>query len=173
MTAARLGIRTVAGTFTLHKTPGPAMAPQALGRVDAVLLSHDQHADNPDHAGRALLPRAGVVLTTPAGAAVVPVHYEGWEHLPEPRAAIESAFAAAGLASRLTWLPPGRAVEILDAGADANVGRVGPTPEPSPIRAAGARRLRTTQARVKRGRPWPGTRDRPGSHEAWRPARGR
>ncbi len=53
-----------------------------------------------------------------AGAAVVPVHYEGWEHLPESRAEIQSAFAAAGLAHRLHWLPPGRPVEILDAVAD-------------------------------------------------------
>jgi L-ascorbate metabolism protein UlaG (beta-lactamase superfamily) len=36
--------------------------------VDAVLLSHDHHGDNLDDAGRALLPGAGVVLTTAAGA---------------------------------------------------------------------------------------------------------
>ncbi len=57
------------GTSVLRKTLGPALAPEALGRIDAVLLSHDQHADNLDHAGRAVLPRAGVVLTTPEGAA--------------------------------------------------------------------------------------------------------
>lgn len=220
------------GTCVLRKTLGPAVAPEALGRIDAVLLSHDQHADNLDHAGRAVLLRAGVVLTTPEGAArlggravglpawgefdliagdrrvlrvtgaparhgpahldrgpvtgfvlrflddpgaalyvsgdtvwfegvaevaarfavraavlhmgaarvpavgpwpltftaadgaaaarafadatVVPVHYEGWEHLPESRAEIESAFAAAGLAPRLRWLPPGRPVEVFD-----------------------------------------------------------
>ncbi len=39
-----------------------------LGRIDAVLLSHDQHGDNLDAAGRALLPAAGVVVTTPAAA---------------------------------------------------------------------------------------------------------
>jgi L-ascorbate metabolism protein UlaG (beta-lactamase superfamily) len=33
-----------------------------------VLLSHDQHGDNLDDAGRAVLPGAGVVLTTIAGA---------------------------------------------------------------------------------------------------------
>jgi hypothetical protein len=37
--------------------------------LDAVLLSHDHHFDNLDHAGRALLPSARRVLTTGAGAA--------------------------------------------------------------------------------------------------------
>jgi L-ascorbate metabolism protein UlaG (beta-lactamase superfamily) len=36
--------------------------------VDAVLLSHDQHDDNLDPAGRALLPAAEAVITTTAGA---------------------------------------------------------------------------------------------------------
>jgi L-ascorbate metabolism protein UlaG (beta-lactamase superfamily) len=40
----------------------------ALGPVDAVLLSHDHHSDNLDHAGRDFLSRAGQVLTTHAGA---------------------------------------------------------------------------------------------------------
>ena len=54
--------------YTLHKTAGPAVPPDAILPVDAVLLSHDHHFDNLDHAGRALLSRAGLVLTTPAGA---------------------------------------------------------------------------------------------------------
>jgi hypothetical protein len=33
-----------------------------------VLLSHDHHGDNLDDAGRALLPSAGIVLTTTAAA---------------------------------------------------------------------------------------------------------
>jgi hypothetical protein len=36
--------------------------------MDAVLLSHDQHDDNLDPAGRALLPAAGAVITTITGA---------------------------------------------------------------------------------------------------------
>jgi L-ascorbate metabolism protein UlaG (beta-lactamase superfamily) len=43
---------------TLRKTQGPALAPEALGRVDAVLLSHDHHFDNLDASGRALDPPA-------------------------------------------------------------------------------------------------------------------
>jgi L-ascorbate metabolism protein UlaG (beta-lactamase superfamily) len=31
---------------TLTKTSGPALAADAIGQVDAVLLSHDQHSDN-------------------------------------------------------------------------------------------------------------------------------
>jgi L-ascorbate metabolism protein UlaG (beta-lactamase superfamily) len=51
-----------------RKLTGPAVAAGALGRLDAVLLTHDHHGDNLDDAGRALLPSAGVVLTTVSGA---------------------------------------------------------------------------------------------------------
>ncbi len=51
------------------KMTGPAIAARDLGEIDAVLLSHDQHADNLDDAGRALLPGVRVVVTTQAGAA--------------------------------------------------------------------------------------------------------
>ena len=54
---------------TLQKTAGPAILAGELGPIDAVLLSHDQHADNLDLAGRAFLPKARRVLTTKAGAA--------------------------------------------------------------------------------------------------------
>jgi L-ascorbate metabolism protein UlaG (beta-lactamase superfamily) len=52
----------------LTKTTGPALSEDEVGAIDAVLLSHDHHADNLDPAGRAFLPRAGRVLTTIAGA---------------------------------------------------------------------------------------------------------
>jgi L-ascorbate metabolism protein UlaG (beta-lactamase superfamily) len=51
-----------------RKLAGPAVAADALGPIDAVLLSHDHHDDNLDAAGRALLPAAGAVVTTAAGA---------------------------------------------------------------------------------------------------------
>jgi L-ascorbate metabolism protein UlaG (beta-lactamase superfamily) len=52
----------------LRKVAGPAVAARAVGNVDAVLLSHDQHADNLDSSGRDFLRQAGQVLTTAAGA---------------------------------------------------------------------------------------------------------
>ncbi|MFC8448108.1 MBL fold metallo-hydrolase [Kitasatospora sp. NPDC057223] len=55
------------GTVTLNSTAGPALAIDQLPAIDAVLLSHDEHPDNLDNAGRALL--AGrTVLTTTSGA---------------------------------------------------------------------------------------------------------
>ena len=56
------------GDRTLTKTTGPAVAAEEIGPLDAVLLSHDQHGDNVDRSGRALLAPSGVVLTTPEGA---------------------------------------------------------------------------------------------------------
>ncbi|GAB2475008.1 MBL fold metallo-hydrolase [Xylanimonas ulmi] len=50
------------------KTAGPALTPEQIGPIDVVLLSHDQHADNLDDRGRALLPSAGTVVTTVPGA---------------------------------------------------------------------------------------------------------
>ena len=52
----------------LKKTSKPAMHPAEIGAIDAVLLSHDQHADNLDISGRAFLPKARLVFTTAAGA---------------------------------------------------------------------------------------------------------
>jgi len=228
--------------YTLHKTAGPALARAALGRVDAVLLSHDHHADNLDHEGRASLADVPVVLTTIAaavrlggnargladhrsamitapdgrrvrvtatparhgpaggdrgpvigfllelddpaegaiyvsgdtvwyddveavarrhrvtlallflgaahvaaagpshltftaaeavaaarafaGATIAPLHYEGWAHFAESRREVDAAFAAAGLAQRLAWLPAGqpRAFELAGTRATADAG---------------------------------------------------
>ena len=52
----------------LTKLTGPAVSADDVGAIDAVLLSHDQHADNLDVSGRAFLARAGRTLTTPLGA---------------------------------------------------------------------------------------------------------
>jgi L-ascorbate metabolism protein UlaG (beta-lactamase superfamily) len=47
-----------------RKLTGPALTVEQLGRVDAVLLTHDHHGDNLDDAGRAVLGTAPTVLTT-------------------------------------------------------------------------------------------------------------
>lgn len=52
----------------LTKLTGPAVGPDEVGSVDAVLLSHDQHFDNLDVSGRAFLDRVPLVLSTPAAA---------------------------------------------------------------------------------------------------------
>ena len=52
------------GSRVLVKTAGPAVDPDGLGPVDAILLSHDQHPDNLDTLGRAYLSRVPVVLST-------------------------------------------------------------------------------------------------------------
>lgn len=56
------------GTITLVKTAGPAVPLSDIGNIDAVLLSHDQHADNLDSSGRALLRNVPVTFTTEIGA---------------------------------------------------------------------------------------------------------
>lgn len=57
------------GTYAgLAKTSSPALAPEQVEPIDVVLLSHDQHSDNLDPAGREFLSRAGRVITTSAGA---------------------------------------------------------------------------------------------------------
>jgi L-ascorbate metabolism protein UlaG (beta-lactamase superfamily) len=63
-----VGSEYVVGPRIVRKTGGPALALSEIGRVDAVLVSHDQHIDNLDPAGRVYLPQAKQVLTTPAGA---------------------------------------------------------------------------------------------------------
>jgi L-ascorbate metabolism protein UlaG (beta-lactamase superfamily) len=57
------------GTYAsgLTKTAPASAAPADLGRIDVVLLSHDEHDDNLDASGRALL--ADVPLTRPVARA--------------------------------------------------------------------------------------------------------
>lgn len=61
----------------LEKTIGPAVRPDAIGPIDAVLLSHDQHSDNLDNSGREYLFKVKRVLTTQAGAKRLGGHVEG------------------------------------------------------------------------------------------------
>ncbi|OBG77188.1 MULTISPECIES: MBL fold metallo-hydrolase [unclassified Mycobacterium] len=52
----------------LTKLQGPAVGAEALGSVDAVLVSHDQHPDNFDDAGRLMALAAPLLLTHPGAA---------------------------------------------------------------------------------------------------------
>ena len=192
------GSRYETPIYTLRKTQEPALPPEGIGAVSAVLLSHDHHFDNLDRAGRALLAGVPHVLTTTAaaarlgrearglepwastelvapdgsrvtvttvwydgveevgrrfpvstavlflgaarvhavgpahltftaveavaaarafpGAAILPLHFEGWEHLSESRTEVVDAFAGAGLSERLRWLTPGQAEPLIATG---------------------------------------------------------
>ncbi|MEQ4715062.1 MBL fold metallo-hydrolase [Nonomuraea sp. B19D2] len=57
------------GNRALTKTTGPAAEVSSLGPVDAVLLSHDQHPDNLDKAGRDYLASVPLILSTGSAAA--------------------------------------------------------------------------------------------------------
>ncbi|MGW7462470.1 MBL fold metallo-hydrolase [Streptomyces sp. NPDC054797] len=55
------------GGPVLAKTEPASGSPADLGRIDVVLLSHDEHPDNLDRSGRALLADVPLTLTTPGG----------------------------------------------------------------------------------------------------------
>ncbi|WP_410571748.1 MBL fold metallo-hydrolase [Amycolatopsis sp. cmx-4-61] len=57
------------GDRVLVKTEESVLTEEAIGMVDAVLLSHDQHPDNLDDRGRAYLATVPLTLVTPRGAA--------------------------------------------------------------------------------------------------------
>ena len=52
------------GGRVLHKLGAPAIGVGSLGPVDLVLLSHDQHKDNLDNAGREFLQTAAHIIST-------------------------------------------------------------------------------------------------------------
>ena len=54
------------GKLSLEKLQGPSEV--KTGKIDFVLLSHDQHPDNLDNSGRKLLPEATHTFTTKAGS---------------------------------------------------------------------------------------------------------
>jgi L-ascorbate metabolism protein UlaG (beta-lactamase superfamily) len=56
------------GPVTLRKLVGPALDADSV-TFDYVLLTHDHHSDNLDHAGRKILAKAKRVFTTTDGAA--------------------------------------------------------------------------------------------------------
>lgn len=106
--------RSASGSL-LVKTEEPGLREDEVGAVDAVLLSHDEHPDNLDEAGREFLGRVPLVLTTPSGAgrlggAARPL--APWEHVDLPR--------PDGSALRITAVPARHGPE----GAEALLGEV-------------------------------------------------
>lgn len=73
------------------KTEGPACAADALGAIDAVLLSHDLHWDNFDRAGRALALTCPLILTGRGAAARLGDPAVGLEDFATHRLATDSA----------------------------------------------------------------------------------
>jgi L-ascorbate metabolism protein UlaG (beta-lactamase superfamily) len=76
------------GAVPLTKTAGSPVSADQVGQVDAVLLSHDEHADNLDTAGRAFVKQAPLTLTTPSGAERLGGHARGlepWQTVELPR----------------------------------------------------------------------------------------
>ncbi|MFI5998402.1 MBL fold metallo-hydrolase [Streptomyces sp. NPDC051362] len=72
----------------LSKTKGPAFDENALGPVDVVLLSHDDHPDNLDVRGRAFADAAPLLVTGPLAAARFgerAVGLSSWTSHPVPR----------------------------------------------------------------------------------------
>lgn len=72
----------IRGNNTVHKLTGPAKTD--VGKIDIVLLSHDQHPDNLDSSGRAFLSQAGTTITTVGGAERLKGNAKGlssWESL--------------------------------------------------------------------------------------------
>ncbi|NIK62345.1 MBL fold metallo-hydrolase [Kribbella shirazensis] len=71
----------------MTKLTGPAIPAAELGPIDVALVSHDEHKDNLDDAGRALLPSIPTVLSTPGAATrIAGVRgLENWESIDLPR----------------------------------------------------------------------------------------
>lgn len=76
---------------------GGAEVPEAWGPDVNLTLDADLAVEAAGHLGEAL---------------IVPIHEEGWAHFSSSPAALEAAFAAAGLADRLRPVGPGQTVTL-------------------------------------------------------------
>jgi L-ascorbate metabolism protein UlaG (beta-lactamase superfamily) len=75
------------GGRVMTKLTGPAIPAAELGPIDVALVSHDEHKDNLDDAGRALLPSIPTVLSTPGAAERIDGvrGLRNWESIELPR----------------------------------------------------------------------------------------
>lgn len=80
----------------LTKTAASAVPASALGPVDAVLISHDEHADNLDDDGRRFALAAPMIITNPGAARRLGPHARGlepWQAVELPTADGEPALS--------------------------------------------------------------------------------
>ncbi|MER7947908.1 MBL fold metallo-hydrolase [Streptomyces sp. NPDC096079] len=99
----------------LEKTRAPALGSDEIGRIDAVLLSHDQHDDNLDDRGRALLGQVPVVLSTPGARKRLGDHVTGMRSWESQR------LKTAGGTVEVTAVPALHGPDGVDRGADGEV----------------------------------------------------
>ncbi|WP_329283829.1 MBL fold metallo-hydrolase [Streptomyces sp. NBC_00691] len=99
----------------LEKLRAPAFGTGELGAIDAVLLSHDQHDDNLDDSGRALLADVPVVLSTPGARRRLGDHVtamKSWE---------SQELRTSGGTLKVTAVPALHGPDGVDRGADGEV----------------------------------------------------
>ncbi|MFI8768153.1 MBL fold metallo-hydrolase [Streptomyces sp. NPDC053792] len=99
----------------LEKTKAPALGIDLIGRIDAVLLSHDQHDDNLDDSGRAFLKDVPVVLSTPGARKRLGDHVTGMKSWDS-----QQLKTAAGTV-RVTAVPALHGPDGVDRGTDGEV----------------------------------------------------
>jgi L-ascorbate metabolism protein UlaG (beta-lactamase superfamily) len=112
-----------------RKTGAPGLTPEAVGSVDAVLLSHHQHGDNLDAAGAAFTRAAPLVLTTRAASRRFDhgVGLEPWQSylLAEP-GRVELRVTATPAQHHPGWLPAFIAGPVIGFVLESPALRLGP-----------------------------------------------
>ncbi|WP_329620775.1 MBL fold metallo-hydrolase [Streptomyces sp. NBC_01255] len=99
----------------LEKIQAPAVDAGAVGEIDAVLLSHDQHDDNLDDKGRELLKTVPVVLSTPGARQRLGDHVTGM------KAWATHELKTSGGSVTVTAVPALHGPDGVDRGADGEV----------------------------------------------------
>ncbi|MFF7090879.1 MBL fold metallo-hydrolase [Streptomyces rubradiris] len=99
----------------MSKVKGPAFGPEKLGKIDAVLLSHDQHDDNLDGKGRELLKDMPVVFSTPGA------HKRLGDHITPMKSWEERELKSSGSTIKVTAVPALHGPDGVDRGADGEV----------------------------------------------------
>lgn len=104
--------------------------PVVEGAFDAVLVSHDQHADNLDLAGRSLIAdeqRVGRVITNTVGA----------KRLARPRSEVDAPGKGLGLGERAIGLAPSQTTRVGNVTITSVIARHGPSYAPQVHQVSG------------------------------------